>query len=82
MKGYNKFESLCHPSGNKRGGVGIFYKENLPLMIRSDLSFEECLVIYRSPSVKAGSLQFGDFLDNLENLRTAIKSRRAVCIFY
>ena len=79
---------LCHPSGSKRCGVGIFYKENIPLKIRHDLSFKECLVseihigkekifhfiINRSPSVKAGSLQFDDFLDNLENLRTAIRA--------
>ena len=43
IDGYN-FVPLNHPSGNKRGGVGIFYKENLPLKIRKDLSFDECLV--------------------------------------
>ena len=43
IDGYN-FIPLNHPSGNKRGGVVIFYKENLPLKIRKDLSFNECLV--------------------------------------
>ena len=74
IDGYN-FVSLNHPSGNRRGGVGIFYKENLPLKIRKDLSFNECLVsevligkrkvfltvCYRSPSMKANTLEFEIF---------------------
>ena len=43
MEGY-KFEHLDHLSGDKHGGVGIFYKETLPLKIRNDLCFDECLV--------------------------------------
>ena len=35
----NKFHSCNHPDGNRSGGVGIFYKESLPLKIREDLSF-------------------------------------------
>ena len=27
-----------HPTGNRRGGVGIFYRESLPLVIREDLA--------------------------------------------
>ena len=66
LKGYHFF-SLNHPSGDKKGGVGIFYKETLPLKIRDDLSFEECMVtelkfghkkifftvLYRNPIHKA-----------------------------
>ena len=26
-----------HPSGNKRGGIALFYKDNLPLVERNDL---------------------------------------------
>ena len=33
-----------HPSGNKQGGVGIFYKPSLPLKIREDLAFDACIV--------------------------------------
>ena len=40
MEGY-KFEHLYHLSGEKHGGVGIFYKEILPLKIRKDLCFDE-----------------------------------------
>ena len=42
----NGFKSIYshHPSGNKHGGVALFYKENLPLFERNDLSFDECIV--------------------------------------
>ena len=43
MPGY-KFHSCNHPDGNRSGGVGIFYKESLPLKIREDLSFNESIV--------------------------------------
>ena len=43
MTGY-KFYSSNHPDGNRSGGVVIFYKESLPLKIREDLSFSECIV--------------------------------------
>ena len=43
MEGYN-FDFLRHLRGSKRSVVGIFYKENIPLMIRHGLCFEECLV--------------------------------------
>ena len=33
-----------HPIGEKKGGVGIFYKASLPFKIREDLSFQECIV--------------------------------------
>ena len=38
----NGFKSIYshHPSGNKHGGVAIFYKEILPLFERNDLSFD------------------------------------------
>ena len=44
LKGYH-FISSDHPSGDKKGGVGIFYKETLPLKIRNDLSFDESIVV-------------------------------------
>ena len=68
MTGY-KFHSCNHPDGNRSGGVGICYKESLPLEIRQDLSFNECIVselvfghkhifftvMYRNPKDKANS---------------------------
>ena len=44
LQGYAMIRS-DHPSNTKRGGVCIFYKEHLPFVNRTDLSFvDECLV--------------------------------------
>ena len=69
-----------HPSGNKRGDVALFYKDNLPLVERNDLSFNECIVteihIGRKKvffaNDKAGSPEFDRFRNDLENLYTKI----------
>ena len=39
------FISANKPDNMRHGGVGLFYKKNLPLKIRNDLSFDECIVI-------------------------------------
>ena len=39
------FISANHPSGNSRGGVGLFYKSCLPVIHRRDLAFDESIVI-------------------------------------
>ena len=44
LPGY-RYQPLNHPDGNRSGGVGIFYKDSLPLRVRLDLSFNECLVL-------------------------------------
>ena len=68
MPGY-KFQSCDHPDGNRSGGVGVLYKESLPLKIREDLSFNESIVcelifghkhifftvLYRNPKDKKDS---------------------------
>ena len=43
LQGYNYY-ACNHTGGEKKGGVGLFYKESLPILIRDDLSFEECIV--------------------------------------
>ena len=35
------FVSANHPLNRKYGGVGLFYKNSLPINVRRDLSFEE-----------------------------------------
>ena len=64
LPGY-KFQSCNHP-GSDRNGEVFFYKETLPLRVRQDLSFDECIitelifgrktifftVLYRNPSNK------------------------------
>ena len=86
IPGYT-FHPLNHPSGGRHGGVGIFYKESLPLRIREDLSFDECLVseikfgrkkifftvFYRNPENKASSPEFQNFKSNFQNLYEKIK---------
>ena len=34
-----------NPTNNRHGGVGLFYKNSLPIKIRNDLSFDESIVI-------------------------------------
>ena len=85
-----------HPSGNKHGGVGIFYKDTLPLIIRDDLAFNECIVselrfgkkkifhtvMYRSPSDKADSIEFENFVKNFENLHTKLLNENPFAMFF
>ena len=42
LKDYT-FEPIIHLLNIKRGGVGIFYKNSLPVNIRHDLSFDESI---------------------------------------
>ena len=90
------YHPLNNPSGERNGGVGIFYKESLPLRVRDDLSFGECLVcelrfghkkvfftvFYRNPKIKASSPEFDDFLSNFENLQKSIQSEKPYATFY
>ena len=95
MPGY-KFYSCNHPDGNRSGGVGIFYKETLPLRIREDLAFGESIVcelifghkhifftvLYRNPKDKSNSVEFKSFLKNLENLHEKIKNQKPYAMFF
>ena len=90
------FISKNNPNDNKHGGVGLFYKNNLPLLVRNDLSFNETLVselkfgnkrifftvIYRSPSQNYGSTGFDEFLINFENLFKKIKNENPYSVFF
>ena len=95
IKGYH-FLSSNHPSGDKRGGVGIFYKESLPLKVRYDLSFDECIVtelvfgrkkifftvLYRNPITKVGTPEFEKFVHDFEELNLKIKNENPYTILY
>ena len=69
----------ANKQGNTRhGGVGLFYKNSLPAIVRNDLSFDESIVVelkfgrkqifftvlYRNPSIKYTSPEFCAFLSN------------------
>ena len=85
IPGY-QYYGCNHPSGDKKGGVGVFYKESLPIKFREDLSFDECIVaelridhkkifftvLYRNPKYTADSLEFSDFLSNFSDLYSKI----------
>ena len=95
LPGY-KFHPCNHPDGLASGGVGIFYKETLPLRIRDDLSFDECIVselifrrkkifftvLYRNPKSKANSPEFNSFLEKFENLYLKIQEERPYATFF
>ena len=74
------FETANHPLNKKHGGVGLFYKNSLPINILRDLSFEESIVVelkfgrmkifltvlYRSPSFNHTSPECQAFLLNFK----------------
>ena len=39
------FVSANNPANTRRGGVGLFYKNSLPIVIRNNLSFDESIVV-------------------------------------
>ena len=79
LPGYNLVRS-DHPSNIKRGGVCLYYKENLSLRSINVPFLSQCvlcevtlqsqkgyvIVIYRSPS--QSTVEFDEFLSNFENL--------------
>ena len=90
------FEHANHSSNRKHGGVGLFYKNSLPISIRRDLSFEESIVVelvigrkkifftvlYRSPSFNHVSPEFQSFLLDFKNLHTKIKAENPFAMFF
>ena len=80
----------------RRGGVGLFYKNSLPVIVRDDLSFDESIVVelkfgrkkifftvlYRTPSFNHTSTEFQDFLSNFENLHSKIKTENPFAMFF
>ena len=74
------FVSANNPANTKHGGVGLFYKNSLPVVLRNDLSFDETIVVelkfgrkrvfftilYRSPASNHNSPEFQSFLTNLK----------------
>ena len=85
-----------HPDNVAHGGVGLFYKNTLPLKRREDLSFEESIVVelkfgrkkifftvlYRTPSIKFNSPGFNEFLSNFKSLHTNIQNENPYAVFF
>ena len=90
------FVPVNNPTNTRRGGVGLFYKNSLPLIIRNDLSFDESIVVevkfgrkkffftvlYRSPASDHNSLNFQAFLSDLRNLYVNIKAENPFATFF
>ena len=90
------FVSANNPANTRHGGVGLFYKNSLPVTVRNDLSFNESIVIelnfgrkklfftvlYRSPSFDHTSPEFQTFLLNFENLYSSIKAENPLAMFF
>ena len=44
LNGYT-FVPANNPANNRHGGVGLFYKNSLAVIVRDDLSFDESIVV-------------------------------------
>ena len=90
------FEPANHPANTRRGGVGLFYKNSLPVIVRKDLSFDETIVVelkfgrkkvfftvlYRISFFKHNSAGFQALLANFENLYSKIKAEKPFATFF
>ena len=90
------FVPVNNPANTRRGGVGFFYKNSLPVVIRNDLSFDESIVVelkfgrkkifftvlYRSPAFDHNSPNFQAFLSNFSNLYTKIQVENPFAVFF
>ena len=90
------FVNANNSSNSRHGGVGLFYKNSLPVKVRNDISFDESIVVelkfgrkklfytvlYRSPAFKYSSPEFDQFLINFENLFQNIRSENPTAMFF
>ena len=95
LENYSFIPSQNH-GNSKHGGVGIFYKNTLPVKVREDLSLHDTIVLelkfgrkkifftvlYRSPAYNLGSPQFENFLLNFKNLYENIKKENPYTTFF
>ena len=89
------FVACNNPLDTRRGGVELFYKNDLPIKIRRDLAYDETIVaelkfgrkkifftvLYRSPSFNHGTPEFSKFLNDLESLNESIKNENPYYTF-
>ena len=91
IDGYNLIRS-DHPSDSKKGGVCIYYKEHIPLILRDDINIlDNCLVteihsqnekcfltcIYRSLSQNQD--EFKNFCTNFDILLNNLNDELPLC---
>ena len=92
FKGYNSF-SQDHPSGEKMG-VLVYFMESLPLRLRHDLAFDECIVaelnfgwkklfftvLYSNPIRKSDSPEFLNFIQKVEDLHRNMANEKSLLV--
>ena len=85
-----------NPANTRYGGVGLFYKNSLPVIVRNELSLDESIVVelkfgrrnifftvlYRSPSSNHTSPELQTFLTNFENMCSNIKAEKPFATFF
>ena len=85
-----------NPNNTKHGGVGLFYKNTLPVKVRNDLAFDESIVIellfgrknifftvlYRSINCCCNPSLPTFFILNFENLFANIRKENPYAIFF
>ena len=90
------FVHANNPSNTRHGGVGLFFKNCLPVVIRDDLSFDESIVVelkfgrkkifftvlYRSPAFNYTSPEFQTFLVNFKNLHLKIQAENPYAVLF
>ena len=90
------FVPANNPANVRHGGVGLFFNNSLPVIVRGDLSFDESIVIeikfgrkkiffivlYRSPAFNHTSLEFQVFLSNFKTLHSKIQCANPFATFY
>ena len=89
------FVPANNPVNTRHGGVGLFYKNSLPVIVRDDLSFDESIVVELKFDWKKYCLlfyiellpltippEFQDFLSNFENLHSKIKTENPFAMFF
>ena len=90
------FVQANNPNNSRHGGVGLFFKNSIPAIVRNDLSFDESVVIelklgrkniffsglYRSPASKHSTPKFGAFLTNFKRLPSNIQAENPFATFF
>ena len=81
------FVPANNPANVRHGGVGLFYKNSLPVIVRNDLSFDESIVTEikfgrKSPAFNHTSREFQVFLSNLKKLHSTIQCENPFATFY
>ena len=85
-----------NPANVTHGGVGLLFKNSLPVIVRNDLPFDESIVIelkfgrkkiffivlYRRPAFNHNSLEFQAFLSNFKSLYSKIQGENPFAMFF